>query len=770
VVSSSSDNWSSAGGAKDTHTSTTFAWYDGAVTFQIRHDSDTADLYNAIYTTDYSYDASGQLASVRINDGRPRTVSFTNDMSGQVLRRDEADALSGGDPHEVWYRFGGRQLGFTGNNGTLDTDYMASIDNRVKTQGTGAFRFGESQADAHADFAQSFDPINSYGAGGGGGSYTARAGETLASIAAQLWGDASLWYKLAEANGLSGASGLSDGQTLTIPAGVIKNTHNAGTFKPYDPLEALGDTSPTSPAIPKPPRRGNKCGMFGAVLLVVVAVAVTIATKGAFAKFAGGVLKGVFGAAAAAKMGATATVIGGAMAGATASAVSQGVGLATGIQDRFSWKGVAMAGIGGGVGGALSGIDAFGTASGIARFGSDVVRGALGSAIGQGIGVATGLQRKFDWAGVAAAGVISGVSGAALRGLGAEALVGKGANTSLANHLRHAGANAAGAIAGAATRSVATGTSFGDNVMAVLPDVIGSTIGNMVAHGVAGSGKMSAIEKEFIAEAERSANAPAWVASQINGASDSIGPMSAALDENISPGGLLRPASLTTKFGNDWLEDQLRPFTPEGIIESLAEGVADELKKAGRSAAEIAATTAAIATAVPSISAAIAYPGTTPNARVLLAQFLTGFGESVSYFGPKSPYTRELFSGFAGEYYRDLTKAGIESLAKLYDGQIPDHAVNSRFFYRDFSPKTGSYGFMDGMIQVSDVVGSFTYGVRVERVGNNIQFTGRNAMSLESHAGNNILGHNLVVNPRSGPLSTKVHVFRWTVPIPHKYR
>jgi len=80
-----------------------------------------------------------------------------------------------------------------------------------------------------------------------------------------------LWFKLAEANGLTGASALSEGQMLTIPAGVAKNTHNASTFKPYDAAEAIGDTSPTAPR----PGSKNKCGAFGAVLLVIVAVAVT---------------------------------------------------------------------------------------------------------------------------------------------------------------------------------------------------------------------------------------------------------------------------------------------------------------------------------------------------------------------------------------------------------------------------------------------------------------------------------------------------------------
>src|SRR4029077_5136561 len=102
---------------------------------------------------------------------------------------------------------------------------------------------------------------------------------TLSSIAAQLWGDASLWYKLAQANGLSGDTALNAGQTLSIPAGVMSVHHSASTFSPYDPAQTLGDTAPTAAIQPKP--QHNKRGVFGQILLVVIAVAVTIMTQGA---------------------------------------------------------------------------------------------------------------------------------------------------------------------------------------------------------------------------------------------------------------------------------------------------------------------------------------------------------------------------------------------------------------------------------------------------------------------------------------------------------
>ena len=110
------------------------------------------------------------------------------------------------------------------------------------------------------------------------------------------------------------------------------------------------------------------------------------------------------------------------------------------------------------------------------------MRGALGNALTQGIGMATGLQKKFDWAGVAAAGVEAGVTGAITRGFEDS----KSFNTSITKP-SFTGvrvlSGGAGLIVNAATRSLVNGSDFGDNILAALPDFIGQTIGNMVAEG-----------------------------------------------------------------------------------------------------------------------------------------------------------------------------------------------------------------------------------------------------------------------------------------------
>ena len=100
--------------------------------------------------------------------------------------------------------------------------------------------------------------------------------------------------------------------------------------------------------------------------------------------------------------------------------------------------------------------------------------------------VATGLQHKFDWTGVAVGAAVGGAIGAAGRGLGVDW---NPAQFSFENSARQLVAGMAGTIAGGASRSLITGTDFGDNILAALPDVIGNTIGNFAAEKIASIGR-----------------------------------------------------------------------------------------------------------------------------------------------------------------------------------------------------------------------------------------------------------------------------------------
>ncbi len=187
----------------------------------------------------------------------------------------------------------GCELGGISNNGTQDVTAVQAVALRTADPGDGPFRGGSASAAPHADFDRFYTPVNSFRQGSGGGAYTVQAGDTLRSVAAAVYGDSQLWYLIAEANGLAGEAGLAEGATIILPAGVTRNTNRADTFQPFNPADAIGDTSP---AIPQP-GRGNQCGILGQILLAVVAVAVSLVT---FNPATGlGVLSGTFGAGSA---------------------------------------------------------------------------------------------------------------------------------------------------------------------------------------------------------------------------------------------------------------------------------------------------------------------------------------------------------------------------------------------------------------------------------------------------------------------------------------
>lgn len=83
-----------------------------------------------------------------------------------------------------------------------------------------------------------------------------QAGDTLEAIALQVWGDAGFWYLIADANGLDGTEVLVEGMSLVIPNKVHNAHNNAGTYRVYDPNEAIGDTAPTVPKVKRRPSAG----------------------------------------------------------------------------------------------------------------------------------------------------------------------------------------------------------------------------------------------------------------------------------------------------------------------------------------------------------------------------------------------------------------------------------------------------------------------------------------------------------------------------------
>lgn len=483
----------------DTTSTYGYAYWDSPMQATLSFRPNTSQ--STTYQTSYTYDYNGHLTTATINDGRPRSVTYINDTAGQILSRTEADnvgynvnAGTGGDPKTVWWFFDGKQVGSTSNNGNDDPDYEAAMAERLtpsSTASTAPFRLGQTSGVSYSDFDQAYNSLSPGEGGGAGSAYVVRQGDTLSSIAQAVYGDASLWYMIADQNGLKGGAALIAGQSITIPAKLANVNNRSDTYRVYDANRAIGDTQPTTPAPPKKP----KCGVFGQILLAVIAAAVTYFTAGA----------------ATAALG---PVLGGAASAAAGSIASQVVGVATGIQDKFSFKAVALAAIGGAVGGALKGFDLFGKAGlgKVTGFANDFARAATGSAITQGIGVATGLQDKFSWGAVAAAGAASAIGNVVGKALKIESLTktpdGKGGwtkgNISLENIARNGVTGMARALASGAAQSIVEGTDFGDNVLAALPGEIGNTLGMALAGGIE-KGVASAAARRAKAVEERRA-------------------------------------------------------------------------------------------------------------------------------------------------------------------------------------------------------------------------------------------------------------------------
>jgi hypothetical protein len=204
---------------------------------------------------------------------------------------------------------------------------------------------------------------------------------------------------------------LTAGLSLRIPD-VSRATNSASTYRTYQPSEIIGSTTPQGidPGPPPPPKA--ECGA-AQIIMIVVAIVVTVYTAGAASAWLANAAPTLFASNAAALAAGTATiatantaavVVGGAIAGAAGSMASQTVGIAAGVQDGYDWKAVGMAAVGGAVGG----LNPTGAAA------SDALQAAgravASNVITQGIGVMTGLQEKFSWQAVAVSGLAAAVN------------------------------------------------------------------------------------------------------------------------------------------------------------------------------------------------------------------------------------------------------------------------------------------------------------------------------------------------------------------------
>jgi len=346
--------------------------------------ADSLDENRADGVTTQTYDANSFLTQVTDTQQGARNRYFVNDASGKVLYANQGGHVQ-------------RQLIV---NGEVLGRYGEAVDPNEPANPQGIQVFTTV-----ADFNFGFSPAGGDTPVVPDTTHTVGAGDTLQSIVQLRYGDSRLWYRIADANGLTDNAQLAPGQVLKVP-GTEVSGNASGTFKPYNPGEIVGDTSPY---IPQPPKK--KSNFLAQLIVIIVMIVVTIFTAGAAAAALGSSF-GALSAATAVTVGGTAlSATGAALAmgigAAVGSIVSQAVAVATGVQEKFSWKQVGMSAIGGAVSGGMGNWAPLGGEA--TGFGNTVIRSAVGNMASQGIGVVTGLQSKFDWRGVVGSAVGAGV-------------------------------------------------------------------------------------------------------------------------------------------------------------------------------------------------------------------------------------------------------------------------------------------------------------------------------------------------------------------------
>jgi LysM repeat protein len=298
--------------------------------------------------------------------------------------------------------------------------------------------YANGQQIARSNEAGQVDAISgltAYDQGGADSVATVQSGDTLAGLAQRIYGNSSLWYVLAAANGVANDNELVAGTVLKVP-NVSVSKNDASTFKPYNPAEIIGPTTPSLPYIEKPAAAQCSAGM---IIMIIVAVVTYFTAGAASAYFAslGGVGAGAVGGAAvaggaAAAGGAVAggAVAGGVAAGAAAATIGTGalmagafvgglvgsiagqvVGKALGVVDHFSLRQAVGSGIANALTAGIAGATNLGTvgkalenAQYARAAGLAVLNGATSYAGNRIAGVQ---DTHFSWKSVAASAVTS---------------------------------------------------------------------------------------------------------------------------------------------------------------------------------------------------------------------------------------------------------------------------------------------------------------------------------------------------------------------------
>lgn len=370
---------------------------------------------------DHKYNAAGLETRVnaRGKDVGGRTLN-TYDSNDNLIVADKGEGDSQdrreilkfvyNNDNQILYRFHD-----TGKNEdlTTDTEYLYANSKAVGETGTDVK--GDTVTKLGTGNYNLVQPLGEDFPSSAVTFVTASEGDNLQSIAAAVYGNPSLWFVLAEANGLEPGQSLKEGQRIEVPNTVKTGSITAETHKVYDESEIVGSTLPNLKSDPK----DSGCGSFLAIVITVIAaVVVTVLTAGAGAGL-GAAMVSAAGATAGSALAASLTVLGyavaGAVIGAAASMVQQGLFIALDYQDEFSWKQVAAGAVGGALSGAAQGFAALSTikdAALTAKYAKVASRASQVASVASKQVIEHG--KITSWASLASAGLgpVAGVEGA----------------------------------------------------------------------------------------------------------------------------------------------------------------------------------------------------------------------------------------------------------------------------------------------------------------------------------------------------------------------
>lgn len=152
-------------------------------------------------------------------------------------------------------------------------------------------------------------------------------------------------------------------------------------------------------------------------------------------------------------------------------------------------------------------------------------------------------------------------------------------------------------------------------------------------------------------------------------------------------------------------------------------------------------------------------------AAIELNKFRTGEHDGLPIlYTPTDQATKELLQG---AYYQELTQYLIAAMNRWYGGKIPTDGglYTHSDTFRVFAGHDAFLEMING-IDVADIIGSFTYYIRLTTSSGKINFHAVNVMSLSSYAGERYFQHDMVTDPDRGAFKSRVQIFQWQTDIP----